>query len=51
MADEALRVLLIAELRKHEAQLLNPDATSDQLRRALHAAKGSAGIAGERAAV
>jgi len=49
MLDPNLRALLISELRKHSAALA-PGAGDDRAAgRALHAAKGAAGVAGERA--
>ncbi|MBI5538135.1 MAG: Hpt domain-containing protein [Deltaproteobacteria bacterium] len=49
MADPELRALLIGELRRHEASLRMPELEAQVARRVLHAAKGSAGVAGERA--
>lgn len=46
--DPELARLLLEELRRHEPDLAD-DAETPAQRRALHALKGSAGIAGERA--
>jgi two-component system, chemotaxis family, sensor kinase CheA len=46
--DPEITRLLLDELRKH-APALEPGATEVERRRAVHALKGSAGIAGERA--
>ncbi|MDC3980718.1 ATP-binding protein [Polyangium jinanense] len=47
-ADRELTRLLFEEIQRH-APLLEGDALDDAPRRAIHALKGSAGVAGERA--
>jgi len=49
MLDPQLRALLISELGKHVAAIANEADDGRAAGRALHAAKGAAGVAGERA--
>lgn len=49
MLDPQLRALLISELGKHVACIANVADDDPAAGRALHAAKGAAGVAGERA--
>ncbi len=47
--DPELRRLLIAELGRHMPALVGPSPDAEAVRRAVHALKGSAGLAGEKA--